>query len=72
MGALDPGLKFLQSEAAESVERLSVLEGTERAGLDAEPAQPTVKVLVNFTATSRHLKNPGSRRARSLAMWPAE
>jgi subtilisin family serine protease len=59
MGALDPGLKFLQSEAAESVERLSVLEGTERAGLEAEPAKPTVKVLVNFTGDIAALEAAG-------------
>ena len=47
MSVIDPGLKFLQHEASEDVERLNELEGAVAIGFEAA-ADPTVKVLIQF------------------------
>ncbi|MCP4402809.1 MAG: S8 family peptidase [bacterium] len=49
MSVIDPGLKFLQQEAKEDVERLKTLEGAEAIGFESQAAEPTAKVLVQFT-----------------------
>ena len=59
MSVVDPGLKFLQQESAESTERLSQLKGPAVAGLDMAPEKPTVKVLVQFGGDIADLKKAG-------------
>ena len=59
MSVVDPGLKFLQQESAESTERLSELKGPAVAGLDMAPEKPTVKVLVQFGGDIADLKKAG-------------